>query len=406
MADNGHPAAPRKPNLLVAAGIDFSLGCAGTQYLLDELSRWFAVEVYVLTRPEQAAWYARLPYPCRVFPFWGTRWTDGPLRIMSKAFRLALFLKLLRARYVLATEATYLREAAWAKRLRGGRQRLAQFCQELYLPEEYPLGSPKGRWSETQRKYAGAPDVVIDVDPFRAAIRQQAYELPRKPYVLRNTFPLAQLPPPAASGELWRLAGIAPPSAGIPVLVHAGGIGSEKPLERVVDAVAALDRPVFLLAFCAASEPEIQRVRDYAARKLAPDRFCFRPPVPREALRARLWEADVGVVDYAYSSEPTSNQKHCAPTKLYEYLACGLAVLGSDNDSLRDVVEREGVGRCARGEEPRDLGRALDELLSGDLAEMKARARRRFAETYSYERCCRAEVAAIARDLLGAEAVP
>ena len=112
------------------------------------------------------------------------------------------------------------------------------------------------------------------------------------------------------------------------------------------------------------------------------------------------------MVDYAYSSEPTSNQKHCAPTKLYEYLACGLAVLGSDNDSLRDVVEREGVGRCARGEEPRDLGRALDELLSGDLAEMKARARRRFAETYSYERCCRAEVAAIARDLLGAEAVP
>ena len=396
----------KKEKLLVVSGIDFDRSYAGTQYLLERLDESFDISLYMLTSPRSRVWYDRLPHTCHVFPFWDTPWVGTRFRFMSKVFRIVVFLRMLLARQLLITETTYLREAAWAKRLRGGRQRLAQFCQELYLPEEYPLGSPKGRWSETQRKYAGAPDVVIDVDPFRAAIRQQAYELPRKPYVLRNTFPLAQLPPPAASGELWRLAGIAPPSAGIPVLVHAGGIGSEKPLERVVDAVAALDRPVFLLAFCAASEPEIQRVRDYAARKLAPDRFCFRPPVPREALRARLWEADVGVVDYAYSSEPTSNQKHCAPTKLYEYLACGLAVLGSDNDSLRDVVEREGVGRCARGEEPRDLGRALDELLSGDLAEMKARARRRFAETYSYERCCRAEVAAIARDLLGAEAVP
>lgn len=400
MESKDRPVEMRKPSLLVAAGIDFSLGCAGTQYLLDELSRWFAVEVYVLTQPRQAAWYAGLSYPCRVYPFWGTRWTKGPLRLMSKVFRLALFLKLLRARYVLATEATYLREAAWAKRLRGGRQRLAQFCQELYLPEEYPPGSPKGRWSETQKKYARVPDVVIDVDPFRAGIRREYYRLVHMPYVLRNTFPLAQMPPAAAPGELWRLTGIAPPSADIPVLVHAGGIGPEKPLERVVDAVAALKRPVFLLAFCAASESQIRRVREYAAHKLGAERFWFRPPVPREALRARLWEADVGVVDYAFSMEPTLNQKYCAPTKLYEFMACGLAVLGSDNESIRGIVEREGCGVCARGDAPMDLARALEELLRQDVAAMKAQARAAFAARYSYETCCADEVRRIAEEML------
>ena len=389
-----------KPKLMVAAGIDFSLGCAGTQYLLDELCQWFDVEVYVLTRPGQAAWYAGLSYPCRVFPYWGTRWTEGPLRLMSKAFRLALFQNMVRSRYLLATEATYLREAAWAKKLRGRRLRLAQFCQELYLPEEYPVGSPKGRWSGIQKRYALVPDLVIDVDPFRADIRQAAYGLPRRPYVLRNTFPLSQLPPPAPAGELWKLAGTSPPPSGMPVLVHAGGVGVEKPLDRVIDALAGLARPVFLLAFCVAPEEEIQRFRDYAALKLKPGTFCLRPAVPREALRARLWEADIGVVDYSYSSEPTANQKHCAPTKLYEYMACGLAVLGSNNDSLRAVIEREDVGRCARGDDPADLGRALEETLAGDLPARKARAHRAFAETYSYERNCRAEVAAIARDLL------
>lgn len=392
--------ATEKPKLIVAAGIDFSQGCAGTQYLLDELSRWFDVEVFVLTRPRQASWYAGRPYPCRVFPYWGTRWTDGPLRLMSKAFRLVVFWKMARSRYVLATEATYLREAAWAKKLRGGRQRLAQFCQELYLPEEYPVGSPKGRWSGIQKKYALIPDVVIDVDPFRAEIRREAYGLPRRPYVLRNTFPLSQLPSPAPAGELWRLAGMAAPPIGLPVLVHAGGLGVEKPLDRVIDAVAGLTRSVFLLAFCVAPEEEIQRFREDAARKLKPGTFCLRSAVPREELRARLWEADVGVVDYSYSSEPTSNQKHCAPTKLYEYMACGLALLGSNNDSLRAVIAREDIGRCARGDDPADLGRALEEVLAGDLPGMKSRARRAFAEIYSYERSCRAEVAAIARNLL------
>lgn len=390
-----------KPQLMVAAGIDFSQGCAGTQYLLDRLNRWFDVEVYVLTRPEQASWYAGLSYPCQVFPYWGTRWTDGPLRLMSKAFRLALFQNMVRSRYVLVTEATYLREAAWAKKLRGGRQRLAQFCQELYLPEEYPVGSPKGRWSGIQKQYARVPDVVIDVDPFRADIRKDAYGLLRRPYVLRNTFPLAQMPPPAPPGELWRLAGIAAPPAGVPVLVHAGGIGSEKPLDRVIDAVAKAGRPVFLLAFCVAPEEEIQRYREHAECKLGPDAFHFRTAVSREQLRARLWEADIGVVDYSYTSEPTSNQKYCAPTKLYEYMACGLAVLGSNNDSLREVIEKQGIGCCAREDDVRGLADALRRLLDLNLPEIKTRAKAVFAQFYCYEQSCEAEVVALAQDFLG-----
>ncbi|MGD9612722.1 MAG: glycosyltransferase [Kiritimatiellia bacterium] len=384
-----------KPKLVAVAGTDFDRSYTGTLHLLESLGAAFAVEAYVFTDVGRGAWYARLPFACRVFPFRGSVWDGGRLQLASKLFRIFVGLRMLFARHVLITETAYLREAVLAKKIKGRRLVLAQFCQELALPEEYP----RDRWPRTQQRWARVPDVVIDVDPLRAAVRAEYYGLRQPPYVLRNTLARSQLPPPAPAGGLWALAGIPPPPPGLPVLVHAGGIAREKPFERIIDAVAALPEPVFLLAFCSASAAEVRRLRDYAAGKLRPERFHFHSAVSREALRASYWEADVGVVDYAFSVEPTLNQKYCAPTKLYEFMACGLAVLGSDNDSLRDIVEREGVGLCARGDAPADLARALGDLLRQDVAAIKARARTVFAERYSYETACADEVRRIAAEL-------
>ena len=385
----------RKPKLVVVPGIEFDRSYAGTQYLLERLSETFRIELHLFTDASRAGWYRGLPFPCRVWPCLHSVWDGGRLRILSKAFRIFVFLRMLFAARVLITETAYLKEAALAKRIRGRRMVLAQFCQELFLPEEYP----RDRWPATQKRYARAPDIVIDVDPFRARIRAEYYGLATVPRVLRNTFPRAQAPVPAPRGRLWDLARTPPPAAGAPVLIHAGGVGREKPFERVIDAVAELARPVFLLAFCTASDAEIERLRNYAAGKLNPGSFQLCPPAPREELRASLWEADIGVVDYTFSVEPTSNQRHCAPTKLYEFMAAGLAILGSNNDSLRDVIEREAIGCCAKGDSPGDLARALGELIGRDLAQMKERAKTVFAETYSYEKACAAEVRAIAEAL-------
>lgn len=386
----------RKPSLVAVAGSEFDRVYAGTQYLLEELNRTFAVELYVYADLRRRDWYRRLPFPCRVVSYRDGTWRGWHIRAMSRVFALVVRLRLLFARRVLITETPRLREAAWAKRLRGKRMVLAQFCQELILPEEYP----QEYWPRIQKRLARVPDIVIDVDPFRARVRAEYFRLNRAPYVLRNTIPLALMPPPAPRGRLWELAGIAPPPAGVPVLVHAGGVGREKPFERVIDAVAGLDRPVFLLAFCAAAPEKIRQLRELAARKLKPGRFCIGPAVSREQLQASLWEADIGVVDYTYSVEPTANQKYCAPTKLYEFMACGLAILGSNNESLRDVIEREGIGCCAAADRPEDLTAALGRLLARDIGLLKTRARESFAAKYCYEQACRAEVARLAAALL------
>ena len=387
--------APRKDQLVVVAGTDFDRSYAGTLHLLESLGAEFEVEAYVFTDVGRGGWYARLPFACHAFAWRGSVWDGGRLKLLSKLFRIFVGLRMLFARRVLVTETAYLREAALAKKIKGNRLVLAQFCQELILPEEYPQES----WPPIQKRLAHVPEIVIDVDPGRAEVRTAYFGLARRPYVLRNTVVQSQMPPRAPAGGLWALAGIAPPPAEMPVLMHAGGVGREKPFERIIDAVAASAEPVFLLAFCSASDAEIRRLQEYAAGKLRADRFLLHRGVPREALRASCWEADVGVVDYAFSVEPTSNQKHCAPTKLYEFMACGLAVLGSDNESLRGIVEREGCGVCARGDAPADLARALGDLLRQDLAAMKARARAAFEARYSYETACADEVRRIAAEM-------
>ena len=239
------------------------------------------------------------------------------------------------------------------------------------------------------------PDLVIDVNERRAACRQESYGLSERPPALPNTFPFSDRMPSAPSGELWRRAGCRAPSPGTPVLLHAGGVDREKPLERVIDAMAEVERPCFFLAFCAASEARIDALRQYAAHRLSPGRFCIRGGIPREELQPVMWEADIGVVDYAYSVEPTVNQKYCEPTKLYEFMASGLAVVASDNDSLRDIIEKGGIGFCSRGDDPGDLARALNRLLESHLSGVKTRAKRRFAEKYCYEKRCVATIETI-----------
>ena len=199
---------PPRSKLLVVPGIDFDRSYAGTQYLLEELSATFDVTACIFTEKQTAVWYRRLPIRCRIWPFLGTIWNVGRLRLMSKMFRLYVLARMLVSRYVLITESAYLREAALAKKLRGRRMVLVQFCQELFLFEEWPAA---WTWSATQKKWGHVPDIVVDVDPFRARIRKEYYRLGKMPYVLRNTLPSRQLPPRAPPGRLWELAETPPP---------------------------------------------------------------------------------------------------------------------------------------------------------------------------------------------------
>ena len=370
--------------MLVLPGTDFLRAYAGTQYLINEFHRMeVQLKIFIRSEKSMVGLFRSLPYDIKVWPY---SVSQNPFirKITNLCFQIVIFFEALAAKNVLTTESTYLRPLALAKRLKPSLC-LIQFCQELLIPEDYP----QNKYAQAYGRYARVPDIVIDVEPHRAVARKEKMGLVRDPFVLLNTMPLKNVAEPAPLGTLSRLAGVKLPE-GIPVLLHAGGIGKEKPLERAIDAVALSKQDVFFLAFCNGCEADILRLSTYAKSKLKPGMFCIRESVPRMELMSALHEADIGIIDYAYSVEPTLNQKFCAPTKLFELMAHGVAVLGSKNDSLWDIVEGQGVGKCAEDDSVDALAQALGKLLKSpaDLAEMKKRGPSLFCEQYSYEQIC------------------
>src|SRR4029079_12462458 len=66
------------------------------------------------------------------------------------------------------------------------------------------------------------------------------------------------------------------------------------------------------------------------------DNVELHPPMPREDVAGLLWAADVGLVPHVHSRLTAG----MSPLKLYESLAAGLPVAGSDLPPMRGVDPR------------------------------------------------------------------
>lgn len=386
-----------RSEVLIVSGVGFLRAYAGTIYLVQALvSMNKKVRVLVTATAKEAEEYARLNLNIHCLI---RRKPPGLARkIETLVHHFAILRAILRSPGVIITENGYLYEAAIAKWLAGDRLVLGHYCQELHLPEEYP-NIPR---IALLSRLASVPDFVVDVEPNRARVRMERLGLRKMPIVLRNTLHAGSLPQRTPPGTLARLADRQLPQDR-PILIHMGGIGREKPLERVIDAVAMCKAPVFFLAFCNGSTEQIAGLNHYASRKLSTCHFAILGPRKREELLAAAWEADIGIVDYSPSVEDTSNQRYCAPTKLYEFMALGLAVVGSDNDSLRDIIVTENIGLCAEDGSTAALAAALENVAHDPtrLRSMKERAIQCFGSKHSYEALCLPAVQQVCEALEG-----
>ncbi|MDB2430130.1 hypothetical protein OAF99_02685 [Akkermansiaceae bacterium] len=370
-------AKTKKDSLLVVAGTGFLRAYSGTLYLVQGLEReGWDCKVLVGANEADESDYREVGVTIVSLPLAG--------RFAGLLRRAKVFWKLLCSRRVVLTENTYLLEAAFAKAILRDQLKLVHFCQELQLKKDYP-NLPR---ISLLNRVATFPDLVIDVEPNRARSRRKYLGLNHDPWVLPNTIPVDILPERAPKGGLCQLAECEI-SNDLPIVIHMGGIGAEKPLERLIMMSKLCSQSHFFLAFCNGTPKQVNDLSREAGEHLPANRFKICGPRKRADLLASAWEADVGVIDYSPSVEDTDNQRFCAPTKLYEFMASGLAVLGSDNLSLENIIEIEAFGQCAKEGSADSLALALGNILSDHqaLLGMKERARQSFGSTHCYEKC-------------------
>ncbi|MAN03341.1 MAG: hypothetical protein CMI35_09690 [Owenweeksia sp.] len=104
--------------------------------------------------------------------------------------------------------------------------------------------------------------------------------------------------------------------------------------------------------------------------------------MPWEENFKRIAKAYCGCVFY----EDNPNNRVGIPNRLFEYMYCGIPVVVSDFPELKKVVTQAQCGVVVNSEDPRDIARGLEELLSDPekAREMGRKGRQAMEGTYGY----------------------
>ncbi len=160
---------------------------------------------------------------------------------------------------------------------------------------------------------------------------------------------------------------------------YVGGISAIRGVRELVDAGAALQSDARILLAGQFSEPAVAR-----EVKLAPGwaRVDQHGVLDRAAVRALLMRAVAGVVTF----HPLPNHLDAHPTKMFEYMSAGIAVIASDFPLWREIIEGNQCGVCINPRDAGALAQAIDRLVTQpDLARrMGENGRKAVLEKYNW----------------------
>ncbi|WP_426101995.1 glycosyltransferase family 4 protein [Massilia sp. TSP1-1-2] len=161
-----------------------------------------------------------------------------------------------------------------------------------------------------------------------------------------NNFPLV--------GELHAPASWAGKQAEV---CYVGGIGAIRGIRELVGAGAALQSAARINLAGAFSEAALE-----AEVKAAPGwaRVNQLGVLDRAGVRALMMRSIAGVVTF----HPLPNHLDAHPTKMFEYMSSGIAVIASNFPLWRDIIEGNECGVCIDPCDPGALAAAIDRLVT------------------------------------------
>lgn len=170
------------------------------------------------------------------------------------------------------------------------------------------------------------------------------------------------------------------PLAQRPIAVaYVGGLGHHRGLWQMLEAIRLLDRPGIRVVLAGPLEQELS----VEQRKAIPGNVDLPGRVSREQADRLLREAAIGLS--VLQPVPNFREGHY-PTKLFEYMSAGMAVIASDFPLYRRVVDEAECGLVVDPTDPAAIATAIAILLdSPDTTEaMGARGRHAVATRYSW----------------------
>jgi glycosyltransferase involved in cell wall biosynthesis len=196
----------------------------------------------------------------------------------------------------------------------------------------------------------------------------------RRPFVVLNTFPLAERPREAI-----------PRRGRLTLYWYSAVIGTDRGIEDALGAVAALDVPVELHLRGSTDPTYEARLKAEAARLGIGDRLFLWPQAPPPDLVALAGAHDVGL---ALEVGSTRSRRIAVTNKLLVYLLSGLAVAATDIPGQRAIMDdAPGAGFLYPPGDVAALAAGLRPLVTdpGALERAKAAARAAGERRFNWE---------------------
>jgi glycosyltransferase involved in cell wall biosynthesis len=173
------------------------------------------------------------------------------------------------------------------------------------------------------------------------------------------------------------------PVANRRAVAYVGSIDDDRCALEMVDAIARVKRFADVRLIIAGRAPPDTLMQQMMA---SPGwrRVDFRGLLDRNGVRGVLAEARVGLVCF----RPEQCYFDSQPTKLFEYMAAGLAVICSDFPRWREIVERHGCGLCVPPRDIEAIASAIEWMFehSAEAEEMGRRGRELVMNKFNWER--------------------
>src|SRR5215207_140864 len=229
-------------------------------------------------------------------------------------------------------------------------------CHELW-PDRNLRPEPRWWLLACEFLFVRGAHRTITASPGYAEIMARRYRIP-PPQVIRN-IPADAPPDASAAGDLTAHPADASPATGEPFVVYVGALTSGRGLEVSIRAVARV--PGARLRLVGPSHDHYRaELGELARREGVADRVEMAGAVPPGRLLDAIREASVGLV----LIEPVClSYRMSLPNKLFEYVAAGIPVLGSDLPSIGRLIVEHQIGLLAQPDEVSDIAAKLGEML-------------------------------------------
>jgi glycosyltransferase involved in cell wall biosynthesis len=134
------------------------------------------------------------------------------------------------------------------------------------------------------------------------------------------------------------------------IVIYAGNVGLAQNLEVIVDVAEILKNEKDIFFYIIGEGPNKQKLKDRKKQKKI-DNISFIDEISRKDIHNYLYQADCGVI-------PLRDLKlfHGAlPSKIFDYLACGLPILVGIEGEAKKLVNESNTGLYYKPENPSDL---------------------------------------------------